>query len=116
MAGPIVLKGSSPSGDTVIAISSSDPNVEKYLTFNFPTQRENFGRIDTNPSDLYQKTFSTALAGTHTTTGRGFPTFNPFLLPFFNIPFNFEGLNFGPWLRGVESQDSFGNGDVRSCC
>ncbi|KAI8438069.1 hypothetical protein MSG28_010713 [Choristoneura fumiferana] len=87
-ASPIVLKGNSPSGDTVIAISSSDPNVEKYLTLNFSNNSENVeeASVVRNPQTL-------------------------------SIGHSGLGFNVGPnWVRGVESHEPNynGNGEIKT--
>lgn len=117
----LFITGNSPSGDTVIAISSSDPNIEKYLTVNFSNNSENVEEPNFNrsPSDTFHRTFSTALAGTNTSSGRNFGSFNPFLLPFLNFPLNLEGLglNIRPgWVQGVESYEPNynGNGEIKT--
>ncbi|XP_026759157.1 uncharacterized protein LOC113518437 [Galleria mellonella] len=116
-ANPIVIKGSSPSGDAIIAISSSDPEVEKFLRFGFSSElgTNQDSIVTSSVEDIGQKSVTVGSLGqqSETGTGRSFvstSSFNPFLLPLFFMPLNFEGIGLGDFgslnndrLKGVES-------------
>nr|XP_053612307.1 uncharacterized protein LOC128676295 [Plodia interpunctella] len=112
---PIFLTGSSPSGDAVIAISSDNPDVEKYLRFGFSKLDNTDDAIVTEAKTVDDNIKSVAVSSrlspeaNDLNTGRSFASssFNPFLLPFFFSPLNLEGIglaNSGSWnwQKGVE--------------
>ncbi|XP_059058383.1 uncharacterized protein LOC131851837 [Achroia grisella] len=131
LANPIVIKGSSPSGDAIVAISSNDPEVEKYLRFGFSS---NLGSnqdtiVTSSVEDIAQKSASVGSLGQQAaaSTGRSFVStsaFNPFLLPLFYMPLNFEGIGLSDFgslnhdrLKAVESfyEPNFGgNSEIKA--
>lgn len=101
----------------MVAISSSDPELEKLFTLNFQQPEEMFGH-----------NFNIPIAPPRPTsigTGRVFTSsssFNPFNFPIFNIPLNLEGIGlsnigFPNWFRSFENfydPAYSGNGDINS--
>lgn len=114
----------------MISISSSDPDIEKYVSFGFPTASETglgAAVFKSVPDDSFKGSFSFAAPGKAAAgTGRSFVStsnFNPFSLPLFIMPINLEGLglgNFGSlnnWLKNIESihePNLSGNGEIRT--
>ncbi|XP_049874374.1 uncharacterized protein LOC126372585 [Pectinophora gossypiella] len=108
---PVVLRGSSNNGDAVIAIASSDPEVEKYFAAKYPSDSNEDSRVIKNiPEDIFQRSFSFSSPGEAAAgTGRSFVStsnLNPFSFPLFFMPLNLEefGLN-NPdvnWARNFE--------------
>lgn len=124
----VFFSGSSASGDTVFTISSSDPDIEKYINFDFTKalgakqETPNFFReITRSPFDT-SFTFASpgkAAAG----SGRSFVSasnFDKFSLPFFFMPTSYESFGFGnlgSWLKNIEGHyDSslLGNGEIKT--
>lgn len=111
-----------------MAISSSDPNVEKYLTQQFST-RSGFTQVDTDSKDnqripgAVHSSISIAVPGKAAAGGaRSFASASsgPFL-PLFTFPINEYGFNTFPdlkdWVRNIESyyDPNFpGNGQINS--
>ncbi|RVE47776.1 hypothetical protein evm_007531 [Chilo suppressalis] len=122
---PLVLKESSPSGEAIVAISSSDPAVNKYLNLRFPSGTVNEGQGQENPVIGRSYTIVTP-GGAAAGTGRGFVStsaLNPYLMPFFFNPINFEGVglsnfnSFNDLVKGINGayDPSFGgNGEIRT--
>ncbi|XP_021192155.3 uncharacterized protein LOC110377548 [Helicoverpa armigera] len=117
---PVVFKESTPNGESIVAISSSDPNVEKYFTQQFAT-RSGFKRVDDEeqnrpfnsqgqvPQGTVHSSYSIAVPGKAVAgAGRSFasassgPFFPLFAFPI--IPDNYGFNNFGPndWVQNVE--------------
>ncbi|XP_031768903.2 uncharacterized protein LOC116413516 [Galleria mellonella] len=125
---PVILKGSSPSGDAVVTISSNDPAVVKYIESKYPSKPGVPRNIVTNnPEELIQGSFSYAAPGRAIAgTGRSIVStaaINPFVSPLLFAPLNLEGLGLGEfgqlnnWFRGVNRfPDSRfgGNGEIKT--
>ncbi|KAG7310830.1 hypothetical protein JYU34_003656 [Plutella xylostella] len=96
VAKPIVLKGTSDDGQTLIAVSASDPEIGRQLFKNFNQHPGNGqGRGNLKPENYFEKLFSFAVPGSASAGGgRAFvsaSSFNPFLFPLFHYPINVEG-------------------------
>ncbi|CAG9796924.1 unnamed protein product [Diatraea saccharalis] len=122
---PLVLKESSPSGEAIVAISSSDPDVNKYINIAYPNHVMHESQSQENP--VIGRSFSIVTpGGAAAGTGRGFVStsaLNPYLMPLFLGPINFEGIglsNFGAlndWVKGIDGiyDSGFGgNGEIRT--
>ncbi|XP_053612909.1 protein SPT2 homolog [Plodia interpunctella] len=61
---PVVLKGSSPSGNAVVSISSNDPVVVRYFTSNFPAKSVKQETVITrSPGGIESRSFSISAPG-----------------------------------------------------
>ncbi|XP_063825465.1 uncharacterized protein LOC135075020 [Ostrinia nubilalis] len=112
-ANPVIFKESSPSGEAVVAISSSDPDFNKYIKFAFPSEGSSQESVITgdNPGVLGRSFSFVTPGGAVAGDGRSFvstSSFNPYLLPFFFNPINYEGIGLNNagllnnWFRGAE--------------
>ncbi|XP_059058411.1 uncharacterized protein LOC131851865 [Achroia grisella] len=125
---PILLKGSSPSGDAVVTISSNDPQVVKYIESKYPSKPGVPRNIVTNnPEDLIRSSFSFAGPG-HAVAGTGrsivsAASLNSFVPPLFFAPLNLDSLGLGEfgqlnnWFRGVNGFPDTrfgGNGEINT--
>ncbi|KAJ8736626.1 hypothetical protein PYW08_007282 [Mythimna loreyi] len=132
---PVVFKESTPNGEAIVAISSSDPNVEKYLAQQFATrsgftqlndeeQIRPFSNLPQRPEGAVHSSYSIAVPGKAiSAAGRSFASAStgPFL-PIFTFPvgpesFSFNDFGLKDWVRNVESfyNPNFpGNGQVNS--
>ncbi|CAH0592175.1 unnamed protein product [Chrysodeixis includens] len=132
---PVVFKESTPNGESIVAISSSDPNVEKYFSQQFATrsgftqlrddeQNRAYNGQAGSPHGAVHSTFSIAGPGKAVASaGRSIASASsgPFL-PLFNFPILPEGFGFNnfdvkDWVRNVESfyNPNFpGNGHVNT--
>ncbi|CAB3239649.1 unnamed protein product [Arctia plantaginis] len=124
---PIVFKESTPNGEAFVSISSSDPDVEKYLSQQFST-RSGFTQVDTqdnypNIPGTVHSSFSIAVPGKAIAgNGRSFASASsgPFL-PIFAFPINPFSSNgfpeFKNWVRNYEGYydpNFAGNGQVHA--
>ncbi|KAJ2940668.1 hypothetical protein O0L34_g14778 [Tuta absoluta] len=122
----VVIKGSSPSGETVIAVSSSNPDFAKHFSLNYPAfgdSSRDLPHVSALARNFYDKLFGRsfsivgpghAFAG----TGRGLVSANNFYPTFFT-PFNFGLNNFDEanWIRNIGdlyNPSQFGSGEVRT--
>ncbi|CAH0694947.1 unnamed protein product [Spodoptera exigua] len=130
---PVVFKESTPNGEAIVAISSSDPNVEKYFTEQFATRSgftqlhpEEHNRPYSNGPNGQgaHSSFSIAVPGKAVAgAGRSFASASsgPFV-PLFAFPIGPEGFGYNnfdlkDWVRNVESfyNPRFGgNGQVNT--
>lgn len=96
-----------------MAISSSDPDINKYIEFAFPNEASTQGTVlNSDNAGVVGQTFSFVTPGAAAAgDGRSFvstSSFNPFLLPFFFSPINYEGIGLSHvgllnnWLKGAE--------------
>lgn len=116
-----VVLESTPNGESIVAISSSDPNVEKYFKQQFATRSGFTQLIDdekkhpldnqpTRPQGAVHSSFSVAVPGKAIAgAGRSFASASsgPFL-PIFSFPiasqdFGFNNFDLNDWVRNVES-------------
>ncbi|XP_075992458.1 uncharacterized protein LOC142987524 [Anticarsia gemmatalis] len=127
---PVVFKESTPNGESIVSISSSDPNVERYLSQQFQT-RSGFTQVKSDPNENVQRipgavhsSVSIAVPGKAVAGGgRSFASASsgPFL-PIFSFPINPDfGFDTFPdlkhWVRNVESyyDPAFaGNGQINT--
>ncbi|KAJ8735287.1 hypothetical protein PYW07_006907 [Mythimna separata] len=118
---PVVFKESTPNGESIVAISSSDPNVEKYFAQQFATrsgftqlnddeQLRPFNNLPQRPDGAVHSSYSIAVPGKAVSgAGRSFASASsgPFL-PLFTFPIGPEGFGFNDfglkgWVQNVES-------------
>lgn len=125
---------STPYGDSIIAISSSDPEVEKYWLNSYTTKqinpensllRSNFYKPEVQSfSNLGAgvKSFSAAPEKTIAGSSRSFEEsshINPFFVPFL-LPPNFDVFQLNNWFRNIENvyeqpdPKYIGDGEVRT--
>ncbi|XP_035448049.2 uncharacterized protein LOC118274576 [Spodoptera frugiperda] len=130
---PVVFKESTPNGESIVAISSSDPNVEKYFTEQFAT-RSGFTQVHPEEQNRpynngpngqgVHSSVSIAVPGKAVAgAGRSFASAStgPFV-PLFAFPIAPEGFGFNnfdlkDWVRNVESfynPHFAGNGQVNT--
>ncbi|KAG6464749.1 hypothetical protein O3G_MSEX014704 [Manduca sexta] len=100
-ANPIVLQDLTPSGSSVVAISSSGPNIENFAAKSTQDSSKDRGTVVQSVS--VSSPGKTAAAG----TGRSFASAyassgNPFILPFL-LPPGLDNFNLNNWIRSVES-------------
>nr|XP_004932418.1 uncharacterized protein LOC101746734 isoform X1 [Bombyx mori] len=91
---PLVLRESSPSGESIVAISTSDTNGDSFAT-----------RTNDGSRKRIAQSISVASSG-KTGTGRSFASASssaghPYLFPFYISPF--QGFPINDWVRNVES-------------